>query len=147
MSKQMSFQRLDEDGLMKTVAMDAGSNGIRANDIAPGCVEGPRIDGVIEREAVAKFTTPDIICTANKSDIPLQVFASPRDVGAIAVFLASDDSALTKRDATVMVCTVQLENTLCQIDTYNSNFRHGCLSYEDPSFCAKQEPPISILEC
>jgi hypothetical protein len=45
-----------------------------------------------------------------------------------------------------MVCTVQLENTLCQVDTYNSNFGHGCLSYEDPSFSAKQEPPISILE-
>gem|GEM_PF-4604283 len=25
-----------------------------------------------------------------------------------------------------MVCTVQLENTLCQVDTYNSNFGHGC---------------------
>jgi hypothetical protein len=25
-------------------------------------------------------------------------------------------------------------------------FRPKCLSYEDPSFCAKQEPQISILK-
>ena len=45
-------------GLMKTLAMELGPYGIRANAIAPGCVEGPRIDGVIAREAKAKGTTP-----------------------------------------------------------------------------------------
>ena len=81
------------NGLMKTVAMEAGSYGIRANVIAPGCVEGPRIDGVIEREAVAKCTTPDIIRNAYKSGTSLRAFARPQDVAAMAVFLASDAGA------------------------------------------------------
>ena len=45
-------------GMMKTIAMEAGPYGIRANVIAPRCVEGERIDGVIEREARQKDTTP-----------------------------------------------------------------------------------------
>ena len=81
------------NGLMKTVAMEAGSFGIRANVIAPGCVEGPRIDSVIEREAVAKCTTPDIIRNAYKSGTSLRAFARPQDVAAMAVFLASDAGA------------------------------------------------------
>ena len=38
-------------GLMKTVAMELGPHGIRANAICPGSVNGPRIDRVIEAEA------------------------------------------------------------------------------------------------
>lgn len=81
------------NGLMKTVAMEAGPYGIRANVIAPGCVEGPRIDGVIEREAVVKGTTADIIRKAYEAGTSLQVFARPQDVAAMAVFLASDAGA------------------------------------------------------
>ena len=44
-------------GFMKTLAMEAGPFGIRTNAIAPGCVEGTRIDAVIEREATTKKTT------------------------------------------------------------------------------------------
>ena len=39
-------------GLTKTWAMELGPEGIRVNAISPGSVEGPRIDAVIEREAV-----------------------------------------------------------------------------------------------
>ena len=41
--------------------MEAGPFGIRANAIAPGCVEGARIDSVIEKEAAKKKTTSDVI--------------------------------------------------------------------------------------
>ena len=41
-------------GLMKTVAMELGPHGIRANAICPGSVNGPRITSVIEAEAAAK---------------------------------------------------------------------------------------------
>ncbi|EEB83926.1 short-chain dehydrogenase/reductase SDR [Roseobacter sp. GAI101] len=41
-------------GLMKTLAMELGPFGIRANAICPGSVEGPRMEGVLAREAVAK---------------------------------------------------------------------------------------------
>ena len=78
------------NGLMKTVAMEAGPYGIRANVIAPGCVEGPRIDGVIDREAAAKGTTPDLIRDAYKAGTSLRTFVRPQDVAAMAVYLASE---------------------------------------------------------
>ena len=41
-------------GLMKTLAMEWGPEGVRANAICPGAVEGHRMQGVMESEAAAK---------------------------------------------------------------------------------------------
>ena len=46
-------------GLMKTVAMELGPFGIRANAILPGSVEGPRMEAVLVAEARAKDMTRD----------------------------------------------------------------------------------------
>ena len=81
-------------GLMKTVAMEAGSFGIRANAIAPGCVEGDRINGVIEREAAQKNTTSDIVRQAYKAGTSLNTFIEAKDIAAMAVFLASESAQL-----------------------------------------------------
>tara|TARA_R110002020_G_scaffold13069_5_gene47261 strand:- start:4 stop:765 length:762 start_codon:yes stop_codon:yes gene_type:complete len=81
-------------GLMKTLAMELGPYGIRANAIAPGCVEGPRIDGVIEREAKAKGTTPEIIRAGYEAGVSMRSFVTARDVANMAVFLASDGARL-----------------------------------------------------
>lgn len=77
------------NGLMKTVAMEAGPFGIRANVIAPGCVEGPRIERVIEREAAAKGTTAAQVRAAYEAGTSLRTFVTAGDVAAMAVFLAS----------------------------------------------------------
>lgn len=81
------------NGLMKTVAMEAGPHGIRANVLAPACVEGPRIDAVIAREAAAKGTTPDTVRRAYLEGTSLRCFARPEDVAAMALFLASESGA------------------------------------------------------
>lgn len=81
-------------GLMKTLAMELGPFGIRANAIAPGCVEGPRIDGVIEREAKAKGTTPELIRSGYEAGVSMRSFVSAQDVANMAVFLASDGARL-----------------------------------------------------
>ncbi len=81
-------------GLMKTVAMEAGSFGIRANAIAPGCVEGDRINGVIERESIQKNTKADIVRQAYKASTSLNTFIEARDIAAMAVFLASEAARL-----------------------------------------------------
>ena len=81
-------------GLMKTLAMELGPYGIRANAIAPGCVDGPRIDGVIEREAKAKGTTPEIIRAGYEAGVSMRSFVTARDVANMAVFLASDGARL-----------------------------------------------------
>jgi len=81
-------------GLMKTLAMELGPYGIRANAIAPGGVEGPRIDGVIEREASAKGTTPDVIRAGYEAGVSMRAFVTAQDVANMAVFLASDGARL-----------------------------------------------------
>ena len=81
------------NGLMKTVAMEAGPFGIRANTIAPGCVEGPRIERVIEREAAAKGTTPAAVRAAYEAGTSLRTFVTAEDVAAMALFLAAPGGA------------------------------------------------------
>ena len=81
-------------GLMKTLAMELGPHGIRVNAIAPGCVEGPRIDEVIEREAKAKNTTPIAVRTAYEAGVSMRSFVTAQDVANMAFFLASNNAKL-----------------------------------------------------
>jgi NAD(P)-dependent dehydrogenase (short-subunit alcohol dehydrogenase family) len=76
-------------GLMKTVAMELGPFGIRANAICPGSVNGPRIDRVIDAEAAAKGMTPDAVRQGYASGTALKQLSDPEDVADMAVFLAS----------------------------------------------------------
>jgi len=77
-------------GLMKTVAMELGPFGIRANAICPGPVEGPRIEGVLEREAAAKGITRDELYEAYAGGTSMRTFVSAEDIANMAVFLGSD---------------------------------------------------------
>jgi len=77
-------------GLMKTVAMELGPYGIRANAICPGAVEGPRMAGVVAREAAAKGTTPEAIRAGYAAGTSLRTWVEAEDVAAMAVFLGSD---------------------------------------------------------
>jgi NAD(P)-dependent dehydrogenase (short-subunit alcohol dehydrogenase family) len=77
-------------GLMKTVAMELGPFGIRANAIAPGSVEGPRMEGVLAREAAAKGMTRDQVYQGYAAGTSMRTFVEASDVAAMALFLASD---------------------------------------------------------
>ena len=77
-------------GLMKTLAMELGPFGIRANAICPGAVEGPRMEAVLAREAAAKDTTRDVIYQGYASGTSMRSFVTGADIAAMAVFLASD---------------------------------------------------------
>jgi len=81
-------------GLMKTLAMELGRSGIRANAICPGAVEGPRMEGVMAREAAAKGMTRDQVYAGYASGTSMGRFIEARDVAAMAVFLASDAARL-----------------------------------------------------
>jgi NAD(P)-dependent dehydrogenase (short-subunit alcohol dehydrogenase family) len=77
-------------GFTKTLAIELGEFGIRANAILPGAVSGARIDRVYEARArIGGQTVEEIkrLALANQS---LKAFVDPRDVAALAVFLASD---------------------------------------------------------
>ena len=77
-------------GLMKSVAMELGPKGIRANAICPGSVNGPRIDAVIAAEAEAKGMTPDAVRGAYTAGAALKRLVDAKDVAAMALFLASE---------------------------------------------------------
>ncbi len=77
-------------GLMKTLAMELGPYGIRANAIAPGAVEGPRMEGVLEREAAAKGMTRDQVYEGYASGTSMRTFVTAQDIADMAVFLGSD---------------------------------------------------------
>jgi len=86
-------------GLMKTVAMELGPFGIRANAICPGSVTGPRIDSVIEAEAVAKGMSPDAVRAGYASGTALKQLSDPEDVAHMALFLASDGARMVSGQA------------------------------------------------
>jgi NAD(P)-dependent dehydrogenase (short-subunit alcohol dehydrogenase family) len=79
---------------MKTLAMELGPFGIRANSICPGSVEGPRIDGVFEREAKVKGTTPQVIRDSYAAGTSMRSLVTAADVANMAVFLASEGARL-----------------------------------------------------
>jgi NAD(P)-dependent dehydrogenase (short-subunit alcohol dehydrogenase family) len=77
-------------GFMKTLAMELGEYGIRANAILPGAVDGDRIHSVLQQRALAANKTLDemrSIAVANQS---LKYFVDPAAIAALGVFLASD---------------------------------------------------------
>ena len=76
--------------LMKTLAMELGPFGIRANVICPGAVEGPRMEGVLEREAAAKGMTRDQVYKGYAASTSMKTFVEASDIANMAVFLGSD---------------------------------------------------------
>lgn len=81
-------------GLMKTLAMELGPWNIRTNAICPGAVEGPRMEGVLEREAAAKGSTRDAIYAGYASGTSMKSFVTAQDIAEMAVFLGSDRARL-----------------------------------------------------
>jgi NAD(P)-dependent dehydrogenase (short-subunit alcohol dehydrogenase family) len=71
-------------GLTRALAADASQHGILVNCIAPGAVDTPRPG--IGRLPDAVFDT-----VANRT--PIRRWAEPRELAAVALFLASDDSS------------------------------------------------------
>ena len=81
-------------GLMKTLAMELGSFNIRANAICPGSVEGPRMEGVLAREAKAKGMTRDQVYHGYASGTSMGSFVTADDIANMAVFLASPQARM-----------------------------------------------------
>jgi len=81
-------------GLMKTLAMELGPFGVRCNAICPGAVEGPRMEGVLMREAAAKGMTRDAVYAGYAAGTSMQSFVEARDIADMAVFLASDNARM-----------------------------------------------------
>ncbi len=81
-------------GLGKTLAMELGPHGVRCNVICPGAVEGPRMEGVLQREAAAKGMTRDQVYQGYAAGTSMGRFVEGQDIANMAVFLASDAARL-----------------------------------------------------
>ncbi len=81
-------------GLMKTLAMELGPFGIRANAICPGAVEGPRMEGVLDREAALKGMSRDAVYQGYAAGTSMRSWVRAEDIANMAVFLGSDAARL-----------------------------------------------------
>jgi NAD(P)-dependent dehydrogenase (short-subunit alcohol dehydrogenase family) len=77
-------------GLTKTLAMELGEWGIRANAIAPGAVEGERIERVFAGRAQIGGKTLDEVRAQAMAEQSIKAMIDPKDIAQLAVFLASD---------------------------------------------------------
>jgi Dehydrogenases with different specificities (related to short-chain alcohol dehydrogenases) len=71
-------------GLARTLAMELGPFGVRANAICPGAVEGPRMDRVIAREAAERGMTEQAVRDGYASGTALGRFSTPAEIAALA---------------------------------------------------------------
>jgi len=77
-------------GLIKSLAIELGPNGIRANAILPGAVKGARMDRVIaDRAATLGMSFEDMLQTY-LSQISLRRMIEAEDVANLALFLSSN---------------------------------------------------------
>ena len=81
-------------GLMKTLAMELGPFGVRANAICPGAVEGPRMEAVLAAEAAAKGMARDEVYHGYAAGTSMGSFIEAHDIAEMAVFLASPAARL-----------------------------------------------------
>jgi NAD(P)-dependent dehydrogenase (short-subunit alcohol dehydrogenase family) len=79
-------------GLMKTLAMELGPHGIRANALCPGAVEGPRMEAVMDREAATKGMTRQQIYEGYASGTSMRTWVTGADIANMAVSLASPEA-------------------------------------------------------
>ena len=74
--------------MTKTVALENAGNGIRCNSIHPGIIETPILDPLF-----AAVDDPDTMRAGLENSIPMGALGVPaRDIGNMAVYLASDES-------------------------------------------------------
>jgi NAD(P)-dependent dehydrogenase (short-subunit alcohol dehydrogenase family) len=79
-------------GFTKTLAIELGEAGIRANAILPGAVAGSRIEKVFEGRAKATAQSIEQVRAAAMTNQSIKRLVDPRDIAALAVFLASDSA-------------------------------------------------------
>ena len=77
-------------GLMKSLAVELGPHGIRANAILPGVVAGARMEGVIAARAAAAGATYEQMRESYLAKISLRRMVEAADVAHLALFLSSD---------------------------------------------------------
>ena len=77
-------------GFTKTLSMELGEHNIRVNAILPGAVDGERIQRVFQGRAQAQGESLDEVKAEAMANQSIKRLVDPKDIAALAVFLASD---------------------------------------------------------
>ncbi len=80
-------------GLMRSVAVDYGPLGIRANAVLPGWVRTPMADRSMEELAARDGVTLEAAYASATSEAPLRRAGEPEEIAACCAFLASDEAS------------------------------------------------------
>jgi NAD(P)-dependent dehydrogenase (short-subunit alcohol dehydrogenase family) len=81
-------------GFTKSLAVELGPFGIRANVVAPGSVEGPRMRRVIEAEADQRGVPADVVEQEYTQGQSIPRFVKPSEVADMCAFLASPQASM-----------------------------------------------------
>ncbi|MEZ5897039.1 MAG: 3-hydroxybutyrate dehydrogenase [Parvularculaceae bacterium] len=81
-------------GLTKTIALEGAEHGVTCNAICPGYVKTPLVEGQIADTAKARgMSEEDVVKHVMLEAQPTKQFITVEQIGALAVFLCSDDAA------------------------------------------------------
>ncbi|WP_018151026.1 SDR family oxidoreductase [Leeia oryzae] len=89
-------------GLTKAIAADFVTKGIRCNAICPGTVASPSLAQRIEAQAAAEHKTVEEVRAAFVARQPMGRVGTDEEIAALALYLASDESAFTTGTAQVI---------------------------------------------